>query len=137
MPESSIVVRPESPDSSSYTAASRLQAAGLQPAIDLFVRAAELVPVPEPPAPVLIADYGAATGHNALLPVRAARNVARRRFDVTFEAPVTGTDARAMMAEVNRRIGAWIEAAPEQWFWFHRRWRSTTRSRPVYAEEEA
>jgi lauroyl/myristoyl acyltransferase len=34
-----------------------------------------------------------------------------------------------MMAEVNRRIGAWIAAAPEQWLWFHRRWRSTGRSR--------
>jgi KDO2-lipid IV(A) lauroyltransferase len=66
----------------------------------------------------------------ALIPVRAARNVPARRFDVTFEAPVTGDDPRAMMAEVNRRIGAWIEAAPEQWFWFHRRWRSTARSRP-------
>ena len=71
----------------------------------------------------------------ALIPVRAVRNVAARRFDVTFEAPVTGDDSRAMMAEVNRRIGAWIEAAPEQWFWFHRRWRSTVRSRPP-AERE-
>lgn len=72
----------------------------------------------------------------ALIPVRATRNVAARRFDVAFEAPVTGDDAEAMMAEVNRRIGAWIEAAPEQWFWFHRRWRSTVRSRPLAAEEE-
>ncbi len=65
----------------------------------------------------------------ALIPVRAARNVAARRFDVAFEAPVTGDDWLAMMAEVNRRFGAWIEAAPEQWLWFHRRWRSTFRSR--------
>lgn len=79
MPESSIVVRPESPDSSSYTAASRLQAAGLQPAVELFVRAAELVPLPEPPAPLLIADYGAATAHNALLPIQAAIAAFRRR----------------------------------------------------------
>lgn len=73
----------------------------------------------------------------ALIPVRAARNVALRRFDVTFEAPVTGTDSRAMMAEVNRRISAWIEAAPEQWFWFHRRWRSTERSRVADVVQEA
>jgi Kdo2-lipid IVA lauroyltransferase/acyltransferase len=65
----------------------------------------------------------------ALIPVRAVRNVAARRFEGTFEAPVTGNDARGMMAEVNRRLGAWIEADPEQWFWFHRRWRTTTRSR--------
>lgn len=75
------------------------------------------------------ADVARRTGA-ALIPVRAARNVAARRFDVTFEPPVTGGDAEAMMAEVNRRIGAWIEEAPEQWFWFHRRWRQTIRSRP-------
>jgi lauroyl/myristoyl acyltransferase len=28
-----------------------------------------------------------------------------------------------MMGQVNRRIGAWVEERPEQWFWFHRRWR--------------
>jgi KDO2-lipid IV(A) lauroyltransferase len=65
----------------------------------------------------------------ALIPVRAARNVEMRRFEVTFEPPVTGDDPHAMMAEVNRRISGWIEAAPEQWFWFHRRWRTTIRSR--------
>lgn len=74
------------------------------------------------------ADVALRTGA-ALIPVRAARNVAARRFEVAFEAPVTGEDPRAMMAEVNRRMGAWIEAAPEQWFWFHRRWRTTVRSR--------
>jgi KDO2-lipid IV(A) lauroyltransferase len=82
------------------------------------------------------ADVARRTGA-ALIPVRAARNVALRRFDVTFEAPVTGPDSRAMMAEVNRRIGAWVEAAPEQWFWFHRRWRSTERSRAAGVVEEA
>lgn len=74
------------------------------------------------------ADLAVRTGA-ALMPVVARRNVAERRFDVCFEAPVTGSDATEMMAEVNRRIGAWVEADPEQWFWFHRRWRSTTRSR--------
>jgi salicylate 1-O-methyltransferase len=92
VPESSIVVRPEPPDSSSYTAASRLQAAGLRPAIDLFVRAAEVVPLPEPPAPVLIADYGAATGHNSLLPVGAAIASFRRRMPLDQALMVMHTD---------------------------------------------
>lgn len=69
------------------------------------------------------ADLALRTGA-ALIPVRGARNVAARRFDVSFEPPVTGGDPVAMMAEVNRRIGAWIDEAPEQWFWFHRRWRT-------------
>lgn len=59
----------------------------------------------------------------ALIPVRAIRNSAERRFDVIFEAPVTGENAVAMMEEVNHRIGLWVDEHPEQWFWFHRRWK--------------
>jgi Kdo2-lipid IVA lauroyltransferase/acyltransferase len=84
--------------------------------------------------PTGAADAARRTGA-ALIPVCAARNVAARRFDVTFEAPVTGDDSRAMMAEVNRRIGAWVEAAPEQWLWFHRRWRTTVLSRRAAKRE--
>ncbi len=72
----------------------------------------------------------------ALIPVRATRNVVARRFDVVFEPPVTGGDAAAMMADVNRRIGVWIEERPEQWFWFHRRWRQTMRSRSLPEGED-
>ncbi len=86
--------------------------------------------------PTTAADLARRTGA-VLIPVSATRNVAGRRFDVTFEAPVTGADSREMMAEVNRRIAAWVEAAPEQWFWFHRRWRSTSGSRPLPVEEDA
>jgi hypothetical protein len=79
VPESSIVVRPESPDSPTYTAASRLQASGLQPAVDLFVEAAKTIPLPKPPNPILIADYGAGTAHNALLPISHAIRALRNR----------------------------------------------------------
>ena len=27
------------------------------------------------------------------------------------------------------RISDWVREHPEQWFWFHRRWRTTLRSR--------
>ena len=74
------------------------------------------------------ADLAHRTGA-ALIPARALRNTKDGRFDVTFEAPVTGTDPTEMMQEVNNRIGAWVEEDPEQWFWFHRRWRQTIRSR--------
>lgn len=59
----------------------------------------------------------------ALIPVRATRNTPGRCFEVEIAAPVTGADARAMMAEVNRQIGNWVAEHPEQWFWFHHRWR--------------
>jgi hypothetical protein len=92
MPESSVVVRPEPMDSGSYTAASRLQAAGLRRAITLFEQAAQVVPLPRSPRPVVIADYGAATGHNSLLPIGAAIAVLRKRTRPEHSVLVTHTD---------------------------------------------
>lgn len=92
MPESSIVVQPEPADSGSYTAAARLQAAGLQSAIDAFERAAAAVPLPSPPQPIVIADYGASTGHNSLLPVGAAIAVLRERTRPEHSVLVVHTD---------------------------------------------
>lgn len=92
MPESSIVVRPEPMESGSYTAGSRLQAAGLQGAIKLFEEAAAAVPIPRPPQPFVIADYGASTGHNSLLPICAAIAVVRKRTRTDHPTLVVHTD---------------------------------------------
>ena len=92
MPESSIVVQPEPTDSGSYTAASRLQAAGLQSAIAVFERSAAAVPIPSPPQPIVIADYGASSGHNSLLPVGAAIAVLRKRTRPEHSVLVAHTD---------------------------------------------
>ncbi|SEH74642.1 SAM dependent carboxyl methyltransferase [Mycolicibacterium rutilum] len=92
MPESSIVVRPEPMDSGKYTAGSRLQAAGLQPAIKLFEDAAAAVPMPRAPQPLVIADYGASTGHNSLLPICSAIAVLRKRTRVDHSTLVVHTD---------------------------------------------
>ncbi|HEX5144743.1 MAG TPA: SAM-dependent methyltransferase [Mycobacterium sp.] len=92
MRESSIVVRPEAPGSLTYTATSRLQAAGLRSAIDLFVRLAQAVPLPDAPHPVVVADYGASTGHNSLLPVGAAIDVLSGRIRKDQAILVTHTD---------------------------------------------
>ncbi|MEM9061248.1 MAG: lysophospholipid acyltransferase family protein [Pseudomonadota bacterium] len=75
------------------------------------------------------ADLALRTGA-ALIPAYAVRDTEAERFDVVFEEPVTGDDGVEMMAEVNRRIGAWVRAHPDHWLWFHRRWKSTARSRP-------
>jgi salicylate 1-O-methyltransferase len=93
MPESSIVVRPEPIESESYSASSRLQAAGLRPAIKLFEQAASAVPLPSPPNPIVVADYGASTGHNSLLPVGAAITVLRKRTRPEHSILVVHTDA--------------------------------------------
>jgi KDO2-lipid IV(A) lauroyltransferase len=65
----------------------------------------------------------------ALIPAVARRHAARRRFSVRFEPEIATADPEAAMRRVNERIGAWIEEEPGQWFWFHRRWRATRRSR--------
>ncbi|MDT7790818.1 MAG: hypothetical protein QOD59_254, partial [Mycobacterium sp.] len=92
MPESSIVVRPEPMDSGSYSANSRLRAAGLLGAIGLFEDAAKAVPLPKPPQPIVIADYGASTGHNSLLPIGAAIAVVRKRTRPEHSVLVAHTD---------------------------------------------
>lgn len=92
MPESSVVVRPQPMDSGYYTAGSRLQAAGLRPAIALFEQAARVVPLPQAPQPIAIADYGAATAHNSLLPICAALAVLRTRTTREHSVLVAHTD---------------------------------------------
>jgi hypothetical protein len=92
VPESSIVVRPEPMESGSYTAGSRLRAAGLSGAIKLFEEAAQAVPLPKPPQPIVIADYGASTGHNSLLPIGAAIAVVRKRTRPEHSVLVAHTD---------------------------------------------
>jgi hypothetical protein len=92
MPESSVVVRPQPMDSGSYTAGSRLQAAGLRPAIALLKKAAEVVPIPRSPRPIVVADYGASTGHNSLLPIGAAIEVLRKRTRPEHSILITHTD---------------------------------------------
>ncbi len=92
VPESSVVVRPEPMDSEKFTVNSRLQAAGLRPAIELFERAAGTVPLPRPPQPIVIADYGASTGHNSLPPVSAALPVLRGRTRPEHSILVVHTD---------------------------------------------
>ena len=78
--------------SGSYTAASRLQAAGLLGAIKLFEEAANAVPLPKPPQPIVIADYGASTAHNSLLPICAAIAVLRKRTRPEHSVLVAHTD---------------------------------------------
>jgi hypothetical protein len=92
VPESSIVVRPEPLESGSYTASSRLQAAGLLGAIAHFEEAARAVPLPKPPQPIVFADYGASTGHNSLLPISAAIAVVRKRTRPEHSILVAHTD---------------------------------------------
>lgn len=79
-------------ESESYTASSRLQAAGLRPAIALFEKAASEVPLPVAPQPIVMADYGAATGHNSLLPMCSAVRAIRKRTRLDHSVLIAHTD---------------------------------------------
>lgn len=92
MQESSIVVWPGPNDSAAHTASKRLRAAGVRHAITVFERAAAAVPLPPPPQPIVVADYGAANGHNALLPIGAAIAVIRGRTRSEHAVLVAHTD---------------------------------------------
>ena len=61
-------------------------------AIKIFEEAAETVPLPKPPQPIVIADYGASTGHNSLLPIGAAIAVLRKRTRPEHSVLVAHTD---------------------------------------------
>lgn len=88
MPESSIVVRPEPAGNPSK----RLQAAGLTHATSVFEQLAATVPLPPAPRPIVVADYGAATGYNSLLPIGAAIAAFRRRTRPDHAVLVAHTD---------------------------------------------
>ena len=58
-----------------------------------------------------------------MVPVSARRDATGLGFDVVFERPIPPGDAAAMSRAINDRIAAWIDGAPGQWFWLHRRFR--------------
>jgi len=75
-----------------YNRSSHVQAAGLFPAVPLFERAASMVPLADPPAPIIIADYGASAGRNSLAPMKAAIGALRQRVGRDREISVIHTD---------------------------------------------
>jgi salicylate 1-O-methyltransferase len=75
-----------------YNRSSRVQAAGLLPAVDLFERAAKDVEIPHAPQSIVIADYGASAGHNSLLPLGAAIATLRKRAEPGRAICVVHTD---------------------------------------------
>ena len=58
-----------------------------------------------------------------LIPVVTYRAADGQSFDTIMAAPVPDGEEEEMMRAVNDQLSAWILERPEQWFWFHRRWR--------------
>jgi hypothetical protein len=75
-----------------YNRNSRVQASGLRPALPLLERAAQAAALPAGTAPVVIADYGSAAGHNSMLPMSTAIAVLRRRAGDDRPISIVHTD---------------------------------------------
>jgi hypothetical protein len=75
-----------------YNRSSRVQAAGLAPAVSLFERAARAVALAPSPQPIVIADYGSSEGHNSLAPISVAIEVLRGRVGADRAISVVHTD---------------------------------------------
>jgi SAM dependent carboxyl methyltransferase len=75
-----------------YNQRSRVQAGGSLPALPLLEKSANAVVLADAPAPIVIADYGAAGGHNSLAPMAAAIAVLRRRAGAARAISVVHTD---------------------------------------------
>ena len=95
------------------------QRLGGAPIIDFMGRPAETS---------LAAAQMARTLKAPLVPASALR--VKGGFVVRFEEPVPPGRPDEMMAEVNRRVEHWVDEAPEQWLWMHRRWKVRSAKRP-------
>jgi hypothetical protein len=74
-----------------YNRSSRVQAAGLLPAVALLEQAAKVVPL-APHEAIVVADYGSSAGHNSLLPMAVAVTEIRRRVGLDQAVSVVHTD---------------------------------------------
>ena len=75
-----------------YNRSSRVQAAGLAPAVPLLEQAARTVPLAAAAQPVVIADYGSSEGRNSLVPLALAISVLRERVGPERAISVVHTD---------------------------------------------
>jgi SAM dependent carboxyl methyltransferase len=75
-----------------YNRSSRVQAAGLSPAVPLLERAASIVSLSNAPEAIVIADYGSSEGRNSLSPMTVAIGALRERVGPNRAISVVHTD---------------------------------------------
>lgn len=75
------------------------------------------------PAETSIAAAQLARTMKAPLLTASARRLPNDDFVVRFDPPVVPARPDEMMAEINQRIESWVDEAPAQWLWVHRRWK--------------
>lgn len=58
-----------------------------------------------------------------LIPAFGIRQPDGLSFQMHFAAPIPNTEPTAMMQNYNDTVEAYVRQHPEQWLWFHRRWK--------------
>ena len=100
-----------------YNRSSRVQAAGLSPALPLLEAAARSVALPPAPQPVVIADYGSSEGRNSLAPMAAAiaalrERVGRERAVSVVHTDLPGNDFTALFEALADDPGSYLRDDP-------------------------
>jgi KDO2-lipid IV(A) lauroyltransferase len=91
---------------------------------DLWDRAGTPVSFLGKSAPTSTSAAEIAIKFNALVvPYFGVRQPDGLEFDVIIEAPIDHSDPITMTQDITKRLEAQIALNPEQWFWFHRRWK--------------
>ena len=75
-----------------YNRSSRVQAAGLSPAVPLLEQAARTVTLAAAPEAIVLADYGSSEGHNSLGPLAVAIDALRERVGPERAISIVHTD---------------------------------------------
>lgn len=76
------------------------------------------------PAPTSLSAAEMALKHDALLvPIYGLRLKDGFEFEMRIEAPIPHGDPETMTQALNDSLARMIRAAPNQWFWMHRRWK--------------
>ncbi|MDG1338388.1 MAG: lysophospholipid acyltransferase family protein [Paracoccaceae bacterium] len=91
---------------------------------DLWDRGGTVIPFLGKPAPTSTSAAEMALKFDALLvPYFGVRQANGLDFDVYIEEPIAPSDPETMTRQMTERLEARITENPEQWFWFHRRWK--------------
>ncbi len=109
-------VRPMEGDGA-YNRSSRVQAAGLLPAVALLAEAARSVPLAPTSETIVVADYGASEGRNSLQPIATALRALRSRAGTGRPINVVHTDLpdndfSALFVTLNNDPESYLKADP-------------------------
>lgn len=91
---------------------------------DVWTKEGDLIDFLGHPAPTSTAAAQLALRNDALLiPMYGVRGEDGLSFDISLDAPIPHSDANTMTRAITASLEARIAKNPEQWFWFHRRWK--------------